>query len=327
MVLLGSVVVAWPLDTRAQQAARVYRLSIVFPSLGAAQMTEAGGHTFFRAFFEELRRLGYEEGRNLKIDRWSADGRPERQADLAREAARSNPDVLFTPSSSIALDLKAATNSIPVVALTIDPVALGLAASLGRPGGNITGLSMQVELAGKYLDLLKTLNPQTAKVGALHGNPNWDQDPFVKKLKEVAAQLEITVVPYFLQSPIDETECRRVIPALAREQLDAVLVGGTVPYVHRALVVELLAKTRLPAIYQLSDYVKLGGLMAYAINVDDLYRRSAQYIDKIFKGATPAEMPFYENTRYSLVINLKTAKALGLTIRESLLARADEVIE
>jgi putative ABC transport system substrate-binding protein len=316
----------WPFVVCAQER-KTLRLAWIVPSGPIELMTESAGNPYNKTFFEALRALGWEEGRNLAIERWSGEGVLERYADVAREAVRTAPDIIFSVNTTMTGHLATATSSIPIVTFTFDPVAFGLAESFARPGRNITGLSMQLDIAGKYFELLRTVKPDLARVGVLTPAPQWDA-PFGRRFTEIANQLGLVLLGPPLGNPIGEEEYRRVVAAMAEQGAEGLVVPPWVENsTHQAIIVELAAKHRLPALYGLDRSVRMGGLMGYATDTHALFRRAAGYIDRIAKGAKPAEMPFYENTKYDLIINLKTAKALGLTIPESLLARADEVIE
>jgi putative ABC transport system substrate-binding protein len=313
--------------TWAQPTAKIYRASLVINAGPVESTTEKGGSPFYGALFEELRRLGYEEGRNLIVDRLSGDGRTEGFADLARQATRTAPDVIVTFSARMAVHLNAATKTIPIVALTSDPVAYGLAKSLGRPGGNVTGLSRQLDLTGKLLGLLIEAIPSVTRVGFIAPREVWDQ-PDGKGLMETAKKLGVTIVGPPLDSPIAEHEFERVVVAMLEQRLDAFLLADAAENTNNAeFLVALLARARRPAIYPHKRYVRAGGLMAYATDLSDLARNTARYVDRILRGGDPAVMPFYENTKYELVLNLNTAKQLGVVFPPTFLARADEVIE
>jgi putative ABC transport system substrate-binding protein len=313
----------------AQEPGRVYRIAIVHPSASPADMSETErNHPYYPVFFQELRRLGFVEGQNLVVGRYSGEGRPERYAEVARSAVAFKPDAIVANTNRMVKDLKQATTTVPIVGMTADPVGDGLVASLARPGGNITGVSIEVsdQIEGKCLEILKEAVPRTSRVGYLAPRDSWATVP--NETRRAAQQLGITLIGPPLDSPIQDTEYRRVIAAMARQHADALLVTADPENLtHRRLIVELAEKVRLPAIYPWRDYVQIGGLMAYAIDLKDAWRRVAGQVAQILNGAHPAEMPYFQPTEVRLIINLKTARALGIEIPSSLLTWADEVIE
>ena len=280
------------------------------------------------AFLQKLRELGWVDGRNLIIDyRW-AEGSVERLPDLAADLVRRKVDVIVAPAGSAALAAKAATSSIPIVMIfPSDPVETGLVASLRRPGGNITGTTFTAgpEIFGKQLQILKEAIPQASRV-ALLSNP---ADPsFALQVRDVEASaraLRIRIQPVEARGP-DEFES--AFATMAKERADALLVTGSSTYLaHRSRLAELAVKARLPTMLSFRESVEAGGLMAYAVNMADFVGHAAVYVDKILKGAKPADLPIEQPTKFELVINLRTAKELGLTIQQSLLLRADKVIQ
>ena len=340
VALLGGAAITWPLTGQAQPSGKVYRIAILHPSAPVADISETGDHPYFPVFFQELRRLGYVEERNLTVDRYSGEGRIERHAELARTAVGSKPDVILAISPHMMLPLKEATATIPIVGITGDPVASGLVTNLARPGGNITGISVDpgLEIYGKSLEIFKEAVPTISRVAFLMPRPVWEGAlpgsrtanlaPGSRAVRQAADQLGMTVLDAALDSPIQESEYRRVFAAISQEGADALVVGQPPENLtHRRLIVELAEKARLPALYPWRDYVVIGGLMAYAVDLKDVFRRAADQVDEILKGATPSEMPIYQPTTFELIINAKTARALGLTLPPVLLARADEVIE
>ena len=313
---------AAPLAIEAQQTGKVYRLAIVYSAGSVEQIPEP-------ILLPELRRLGYIEGQNLLVERRSGGGRRERYPDVAREAVAFKPDVIFATSGRIAEACRAVTTAIPIITITSDPVLLGLAASLPRPGGNITGFTVDagIEVVGKRLELLKDAVPGAARVAFLGTQQAWD-GRWGRVMREAAERAGATSIAASLGDPIDEAEYRRAFAVMAKERAQMLVVSDHAEgFANRKLIVELAAQGRLPAIYAYREFVEAGGLMAYAFDNGDVRRRVASYIDRILRGAKPAELPFQQPTKFELVINLKTAKALGLTIPRSLLARADQVIE
>ena len=327
MAVLGAAT-AWPLATQAQPTGKVYRIALVHPSHPIAVLSETGGLAHFRAFFEELRRLGYEEGQNLVVERYSGEGRTERYAELAKAVVRSAPDLIFPFSAHMVQHFKEVADTLPIVAYTVDPVALGFATSLARPGGNITGVDpgAGVELWDKLLELLREVVPTASRVGYLTLRAVWDGK--VGAAMRVAAQRTgISLVGHVLTDPIEEAAYRRAF-AMAMERVDALIVGDEPEnYTHRRLIVELAERSRLPTVYPNRLFAEAGGLLSYGIDHADVLRYAASQIDRVLKGTKPGEIPFYQATHFELVINLKTTRALGIEISPSLLARTDEVIE
>ena len=328
ITLLGGAAAAWPLAARAQQLANQPRIAIFHPAIPTTLLTETGGGSAWRAFFGELRRLGYVEGKNLIIERYSAEGHHERYADMAREIVARNPDVIVTGTNPVVSAFMAATSTIPVVAFMLDPLKAGLVTSLARPGGNLTGITLDagIEIWGKRLQMLKEAIPSMAKVAFLGMRDGWEGSSG-QVLREVGDRLGISLA-FMLPQQGTSSEIGRVFAAMAQERPDAVLVSGEGDlYAHRKLIAELAEKNRLPAMCPYRDYVEAGGLMAYAVDLAELLRRMADDVHQILKGAKPGDIPIYQATKFELLINLKTAKALGLDVPPSLLARADEVIE
>jgi putative ABC transport system substrate-binding protein len=292
-------------------------------------MNEVGGNPIYRALLRELRQLGYVEGQNLSVGRYSGQGREERYPELAGEVIDSKPDVIFVVTVRLALHFKSATASIPVVVYGGDPIALGLVSSLARPGGNITGVALDagVEIEGKRLELLREAVPRASKVAYLAPRSMWESR-YGTESREVAQRMGVSLLSAALENPIQETEYRRAFSSMTKEQVDALLVADTEEnFSYRRLIVELADKARLPGFYPFREFVELGGLLTYAIDLSDQGRRAANYIDRIFKGTKPGDIPFWQPIKFELVINLKTAKALGLDLSPMLLARADEVID
>jgi putative ABC transport system substrate-binding protein len=289
ITLVGSAVAAWPFTAFG----KTQRIAIVHPSRPVEKMNEARGDPFFQALFNELRRLGYVEGQSLLIERYSGEGRASYYADLARDVVSRIPDVIISNTNNLTLDFKAATTTIPIVGVFAVPVEAGIVASLARPGGNITGVSVDVgpEQWGKRVQLLQQVLPRATRLGFL-------QSRAVREYygpKEESQWMGITWVGPLFDHPVDEAEYRRVFAALA--------------------------------IYPFKMFVQAGGLMSYGVDVPDLGRRVADMVGEILKGARPGEIPIFQPTKFELVINLKTAKALDLTVPAALLVAADEVIE
>jgi putative tryptophan/tyrosine transport system substrate-binding protein len=308
----------------AQEQPKPHRIAIVRPAGPITLISETGIRSY-RAFFEELRRLGDVEGQNLIVERYSGQGRSEPFADLAREVVNQKPDVIVVSSDEIALAARAADDTIPILVWTGgDPVRAGLVKSLARPGGNITGVIANAgdEIYGKSLQLLKEAIATASKVAFLEMNTNSDR--VVQLLREPSRELKVSVVGVLLKESTP-TEIRRVFAELAQDRPDAIMVHGQAQLTaHHQLIVELANNSRLPAIYVWRDFVEAGGLMSYGADLAELGRRMADDVHQILNGAKPSDIPMYRPTKFELVINLKAAKALGLTIPPSLLALADE---
>jgi putative ABC transport system substrate-binding protein len=319
IILLGGAAAVWP--ARAQQAGKVWRMGVLeaTPSTQNAANLEALRHG--------LRALGYVEGQNLVIDYRSADGRTERFSELAAELVRRNVDVIVTRGTPAVQAAKDATSTIPVVmAASGDPLGVGVVAGLAHPGTNVTGLSAFTrELLGKRLELLKDAIPGLARPAFLSNFDNPVAQIGWEEMSLAASKLRFEPILADVRKPED---MERTFETAVAQRADAlVVVNDTITQSNRRLVVGLAAKHRLPATYAASEFAHEGGLMAYSVSYPELYRRAAIFIDKIFKGAKPADLPVQQPTKFELVINLRTAKSLGLEIPPMLLARADEVIE
>ena len=313
---------AAPLAAEAQPVGRVYRIGyFTIPSRDSAQGVAD-------AFQRGLRDLGWIEGQNIVIDYRFADGNVDRLPDLAAELVRLRVDVIVAGATAAVIAAKNATRTIPIVMfLAVDPVGSGLVASLARPGGSITGLTVTVGrgIYGKQLELLKDVLPRLSRVAILV-NPT---DPLsahaVRETESAARALGLQRQVVEIRDP---GEFDNAFAALTTARPDAIFVlPESMFYQHRARLAHLAAKSRLPAMWGAREHAEAGGLMAYGTNVVDLARRAATYVDKILKGAKPGDLPIEQPTKFDLVINMKTAKALGLTIPPSVLARADHVIE
>jgi putative ABC transport system substrate-binding protein len=279
-------------------------------------------------FFGELSRLGYVEGDNLLIERYSAEGHRERYAALAQEIVSRSPDVIVTGTNPVVTTFKATTSTIPIVAFMLDPLKAGLVTSLSRPGGNLTGITLDpgIEIWGKRLEMLKEAIPSTAKAVILGMREGWEGSSG-QALRDAGSRLGISLV-LMLPQQGTPSELERVFAAIEQQRPDAMLVSGEGDlYAHRQLIAELAVKHHLPALYPYRDYVEAGGLMAYAVDLAELLRRMADDVHQILKGSKPGDIPIYQPTKLELLINLKTAKALGLTLSPALLAHAAEVIE
>jgi len=326
--IAGLLVAASLRKARAQQPAKVHRIAIVTIAAPIAAITEASRLQHVRAFFHELRRFGYIEGRNLIVERYSVE---PPTLEFAHDVLRSMPDVILTLTWQWTVFLKPLT-TIPIVGLLADPVGFGLVASLAHPGGNITGVSIDAgpEVEAKRLELLKEAFPQASRVGVLA--PRYGQLPgrsrYWEQLQEAAQRLGLLLLANRPEGTLQEAEYRRFFEVVAQEHADSLFVGAEAQNSgHRRLIVELAEKNRLPAIYPYRGYVEAGGLMAYTIDPVEQGTRLAGCIAQILNGASPGDIPIYQATKFYLLINLKAANAIGLTIPPSLLVRADEVVE
>jgi putative tryptophan/tyrosine transport system substrate-binding protein len=320
ITLFGSAA-AWPLAARAQQAGKVYRIGML--EMTSATLDVANVY----ALRAGLQQLGYFEGQNLVIEYRSADGRDDRLPGLARELLALKVDVIVTRGTPAAKAAKNATSTVPVVmAASGDPLGTGLVASLSRPGGNITGLSAIVgELAPKRLELIREIVPGLARIAVLANTSN---DAVRRDWAVIeAAARSLSVQSQLLDLRKSDALGPTFNDASARRADALVVVIDAITLVNRQRIVDLAMKYRMPAIYSSREFVDIGGLISYGVSYPDLYRRVATYVDKILKGTKPADLPVEQPTKLELVINLKTAMALGLTVPPTLLARADEVIE
>jgi putative ABC transport system substrate-binding protein len=321
IALLAVAIISTPLAAEAQQTGKVWRIGVLETTsvaLNAANL---------EAFRQGLRELGYVERQNYAIEYRSADGRPERFPDLAAELVRLKVDLILTRGTPAALAAKSASQTIPVVmAASGDPVGSGLVASLGRPGGNVTGLSLfNVEIYAKRVELLRELVPRLTRIAGLFNMSNPVLPLQWKEVERAARSLGIQPQLLDVRRPED---LQRLFDAAAKQRAQALIVGlDGVTQGNLRPIAELAAKQRLPSMYAEKAYAAVGGLITYGASDFHMYQRAAAFVDRIFKGAKPADLPVEQPTKYELVIHLKTAKALGLTIPQSLLIRADQVIE
>jgi putative ABC transport system substrate-binding protein len=319
-LLLCAILSGVSFSAEAQQPKKVPRVGYVF------SFTPAEGQHLWEACREGLRELGYVEGQNIILEpRW-AEGRYERHHDLVADLVRLNVDVMVVAATPASFAAKAATNTIPVVFVAVaDPVRVGLVASLARPGGNFTGLSLLTpELSGKRLELLMEALHKVSLVAVLTNPGNLSNAVFLEETQAVAGRLGIQLQQLEGGNP---GEIEQAFATATRGRAHALMVfDDPVIYSYRTMVVALAAKRRLPVMYGYREFVDDGGLMSYGPNRPDLYRRTATYVDKILKGAKPADIPVEQPKKFEFVINLKTAKQIGLTIPPNVLARADRVI-
>jgi ABC-type uncharacterized transport system substrate-binding protein len=324
VIALGSAVLAAPPTLFAQQQqAKAPRIGFLHPAV-----PQNNTSPFLEDFRDGLRKLGYVEGKNLQLEiRWG-EGKLERLPALAAELVRLNVDVIVAMTSPSVLAAKQATRTIPIVMpLSSDPVADGLVASLARPGGNITGLSMMApELGAKRLQLLKEVFPNLLRPIAVIWNP--DYAGMVARFRQTELAAPAAGMGVRSVEVRNSGELERALETMGRDRPDAlVLLADPLTLSQRLRIVEFAAEARLPAIYEHSQFVEAGGLMSYGPDVSELIRRAATYVDKILKGAKPADLPVERPTKFELVINLTSAKALGITIPQSVLLQADRVIK
>jgi putative ABC transport system substrate-binding protein len=317
---LCALLFALCLPAQAQQP-KVPQIGLLFSSSPSVQLAR------IEAFRQGLREIGYVEGKNIVIELRSAEGKPNRLPALAAELVRLKVDVIVSAAPTVTRAIKEATVTIPIVmAQDRDPVGNGFVANLARPGGNITGLSsLAPEISGKQLELLKEIVPRLSRVAVLGTSTSPGTAQVLKELELAAGALGVKLQYLDVLGPKDiETAFR----AAGKGRAEAVLVlGGPVLNSQRTQVVDLAVKNRFPGIYIAIEFVEAGGLMSYGTSVTDLFRRAAVYVDKILKGTKPADLPVEQPTKFELVINLKTAKQIGLTIPPNVLARADKVIK
>ena len=317
MTVLGGAAVAWPLAAHAQQPGKVWRMGFI-----------AHGHeSFYDALFEGLREYGYEEGRNLIVERRYAQGQAERFKEFAAEMVRLNVDIIIVVTTPAALAVKKATTTIPIVhPNAIDPLNTGLIASLAHPGGNLTGgAQLTAEVSAKRLEILKRVVPRLSRVAALWNPANPALVFSWKETQGAARALGVTLQSHEVQGPKDFAAA---FAMTADERPDALLVlQDAVTMQQRNEIIDFAIQKRLPSMFQEKGWAVAGGLMSYGENLPSMYRRAAYFVDRIFKGAKAADLPVEQATKFDMVLNLKTAKAIGLTIPDSVLVLADEVIE
>ena len=324
MTLLGGAAAVWPRAAHAQQPDRMRRIGALFGEVETDPKSQARA----AALRESFGKLGWTEGRNLRVDyRWAGGGL-DRLGPLAEELVRLNPDLMFASATSSLVALQRATRTVPIVfAQVTDPVGAGFVASLARPGGNITGVTQhEFTIAAKWLELLKQLAPRVTRAAVLYDLTNPAATGYLREIEAAAPLIGITAV-----SRLGIRDRADITPAIdnvgAEPGAGLILLPGPVGATNRDLIIALAARHRLPAVYAFRYHVVSGGLASYGVDNIDLYRRAAWHIDRILKGEKAAELPVEHATKFQLVINLKTAKALGLDPPISLLARTDEVIE
>ena len=313
-----------PLDARAQQPAKIPRVGILFFGFPASPSEPA---PLGRAFVEGLRNLGWVEGRNVMFEWRYAEGKTDRYPALAAELVALKVDVIVASSTPAAVAVKQATNTIPVVMVAVsDPVGSGLVGSLARPSGNMTGLSLLAPaLSAKRLDLFKQAMPKLARAAVLWNTANAGMKLRFTETEAASRTLGVRIESVGVQGSDDFENAFASIVKLRPDAL--IVLADTVTVTHRRRTIDFAVANRLPTIYEMREFADDGGLMSYGISMPDHFRHAATYVDRILKGARPAELPVEQPTKFEFVINLKTARALGLTIPQALLLRADQVIQ
>jgi putative ABC transport system substrate-binding protein len=323
ITLLGGTAAAWPLAARAQQSERVRRIGVLM-SLAADDLD---GQARVATFRQALEQLGWNDDRNVRIDiRWAA-GDADRIRQHAAELVVLTPDVILAIGTAVTGSLRQATRTVPIVFVNVsDPVGAGFVASLARPGGNATGfIQFEYGIAGKWLELLKEIAPGVKRVAVIRDADISAGTGQLGAIQSVAPSFGVELSPVGVR---DAAEIEQTLDSFARGSNGGLLVtGSTLALVHRDLITMLAARHKLPAVYFQRPFVDAGGLTSYAPDPIEGFRRAAGYVDRIIRGDKPADLPVQAPTKYELVINLKTAKALGLEVPATLLARADEVIE
>jgi putative ABC transport system substrate-binding protein len=328
-LLFGLLAVATMGGARAEQSRKAHRIAIVDPAQPAAVFADKSDEPIAKALFDELRRLGYVEGNNLLIERYSGEGRAAHYPDLARDVVSRNPDLIIAITTEATLDLKAATTTIPIVGMFAYPVESGIVPSLARPGGNITGVAVNIgnEQWEKRYQLLRQLVQHMTTMAVLETRRYREAWEDVRP--EFGRRMRVTYVGTPLDYPINEAEYRRLFASLTQSGgADGMVATDEVQNIaNLKVIVELAEKYRLPVIYPFKMFVKAGGLMSYGVDEAEFGQNTAAMVDRILKGVKPGNIPIIQPTKFELAINLKTAKALGLVVPPELLATADEVIE
>jgi putative ABC transport system substrate-binding protein len=322
ITLVGGAAAGWPLAVRAQQPERMRRIGVLLPLTA----TDPEDQARLAAFLQGLQETGWSVGRNLRIDTRWGEGEIERIRKSAAELVALAPDVIMTVGLNTVTALQQASRNVPIVFTAVtDPVGGGLVASLGRPGGNVTGFTnFEYGLSGKWLELLKEIAPRITHAALLRDSSSTGIGQFAV-IQAMAPPIGLDVSPITVR---DAGEIERGVAAFTRKPNGGLIVSpSAITVAHRKLITMLVAQHQLPAVYPVRLFVTSGGLISYGPDLIDQCRRAAGYVDRILKGEKPADLPVQAPTKYELVINLKTAKALGLTVPEALLARADEVIE
>ena len=322
VLTLSAMLLALSSSAQVQQPGKIPRIGYLTASSLSAQSAR------IEAFRQGLHELGYVEGKNIVIEPRFGEGKSERAPALAAELVRLKVNIIVTAGQTVTRDAKEATSTIPIVmAQDSDPVGNGFVASLARPGGNVTGLAtLRPEIRGKHLELLKEIVPKLSRVAVLGSSTEPDNAQSLREVERAAKALGVKVQYLDVLTPKDvETAFRAAVKGRAEAVL--MMVSGPLTNSQRPQIAELAVKSRLPVIYDSRVYVEVGGLTSYAASITDLYRRAATYVDKILKGAKPADLPVEQPTKFEFVINLKAGKQIGLTIPPNVLARADKVIK
>ena len=323
ITLLGGAAATWPLAARAQQPERMRRIGVLMNS----SATDSEGKARFAAFLQGLQQLGWTDGRNVRMDiRWGATGDIDGIRKYAAELVALSPDVILATTTPSIAALQQATRTVPIVfAMVVDPVGAGFVESLARPGGSTTGfMQFEYSLSGKWLELLKQIAPAVTRAAVFRDPSNPTGIGQFAVIQVMAPPLGMEVIPVDVR---EVAEMERAVAAFNRVANGGLIVTGGQATVHRELIFQLAARHRLPAVYPYRYYVTSGGLISYGPDLPGLFRHAAGYVDRILNGAKPADLPVQAPTKYELVINLRTAKTLGLDVPATVLARADEVIE
>jgi len=321
-IAFGTLLFALCVSAQAQQPGKIFRIGFLDPS------NASGMAVLVDAFRQELSKLGWIEGKNITIEYRFGEQKPGRTPELAVDLVRKKVDLIVVTGGPPTLAAKKATTTIPIVMVTPgDPVGAGLVASLARPGGNVTGLSsLNPELNGKRLEILKDAVPMLTRVGLLRGPLGVSGDLQLKELRPAALAMKVKLDE--IETQLDAKGLESAFETAKQKRVDGIMTMSTRPFfAERKRIVELAIKYRLPAVYPQKEYVDDGGLMCYGVDYVDLFRRAATYVDKILKGAKPADLPVEQPTKFEFVVNLKAAKQIGLTIPPNMLARADKVIK
>jgi putative tryptophan/tyrosine transport system substrate-binding protein len=314
---------AWPVVARAQQLERVRRVSVLMQN--AEDDPSANG--YLSAFTQGLAELGWIDGRNLRMDvRWAA-GSVERMRMFAKELVGLHPDVILSHATSVTAALQRETRTIPIVFLPVsDPVGAGFVASLPRPGGNLTGfINLEAAMGGKWLGLLTEIAPGVKRVAVMFNPDTATASYYLPSFEDASRSLKVMPIMAHIHN---DAEIEMIMTSLGREPGSGLVVMPDVfASIHRALIILLAARNTVPAVYSQNNFTRDGGLLSYGPDPVDIFRRSASYVDRILRGAKPADLPVQVPIKFEMAVNLKTAKALGLAVPQSILLRADEVIE
>jgi putative tryptophan/tyrosine transport system substrate-binding protein len=323
--LVGGAV-AWPLAAAAEPIRSKYRLALLAPVWRRDWRP-------MKEFFDELSRAGYVEGQNIVVEFLSTEGKSERRSEIARDAVRGNPDAIFVITGPLTQHVKDVTATIPIASVTSDPIALGLTTSLARPSGNVTGVVVDagIEGWGKKLQLLREVAPKARRIGFLARKAVWEgtETPaVVRAIRAAAETIEADLIGVPVASPMQEAEYRSAFETIPMEKIDALLVQDAAENeANSKLIVDLVAKAKIPAIYPFRSYAQVGGLITYAVDEVELARYAATQIVQMIKGRPVQEIPWYQARSFRLILNTKAASSIGIEFPPTLLASADEVIE